>query len=156
MIDLGKKDMRAWTRLARTHALVTGALDARLKAAGLPPASWYPILVELEKADPGGLRPFEIEEATGEAQYNISRLLDRMTKAGLIVRAPCENDRRGWRIALAEPGRTTRSRMREIYGACLAERFVDPLSGKQIRALDEILGDLLTRAKKSSAPSAAA
>ena len=156
MTDLAKKEIRAWNRLSRVHALVTGALDARLKGAGLPPASWYPILSALGKADVAGLRPFEIEEATGEAQYNVSRLLDRMAKAGVVLRSPCEDDRRGWRVALAEPGRAMHARMWEVYAACLAESFVDPLSGKQIRALDEICGDLLDRVRKAIAPPATA
>ena len=148
MTDLGKKDIRSWSRLLRVHAAVTGLIDDRLKAAGLPPAAWYAFLVELDKAGDDGLRPFELEQVTHEAQYAVSRLLDRMIKARAVRRAPCPDDRRGWRVALTDEGRAIKARMWDIYSTALADRFVDRLSGKQVRLLDDILGDLLDRAVK--------
>ena len=146
MVDLGKKELRAWSRLVRAHRVLTDIVDSRLKSAGLPPVAWYQAIAELERAGEAGLRPFEIEQAIGEAQYSVSRMVDRLEKAGLVQRAPCEDDRRGWRIILTGEGRTARSAMWEVYSGVLKENFIDRLSGKQVRALDEILGDLLPKA----------
>jgi DNA-binding MarR family transcriptional regulator len=147
MVDLGKKDVRAWTRLVRAQRMLTDLVDLRLKAATLPPVAWYPTLHELDRASDAGLRLFEIEQATGEAQYSVSRMVDRIEKAGLVRRAPCEDDRRGWRILITPEGRAARAAMWDVYARVLEENFVDRLSGKQIRALDEILGDLLPKAQ---------
>ena len=130
------------------HRTLTDVVDSRLKSASLPPVAWYPALAELERASDAGLRPFEIEQATGDAQYNVSRMLDRMQKAGFVRRAPCEDDRRGWRIVLSDEGRTAKAAMWDIYSQALEENFVVRLSGKQIRALDDILGDLLPKAAR--------
>ena len=143
MAGLGKKSVRAWTRLLRAHARITAAIDSRLKDAGLPPHPWYSILFELGRGPDEGMRPFELEEATCEAQYNISRLLDRMVRAGLVRREACADDRRGWRIVLSDDGRAMRERMWAVYSDALAENFVDRLGDKQVRTLDESLGDLV-------------
>lgn len=142
---LGKKTVRAWNRLQRAHARLTAAVEESLKAAGLPPLGWHPLLEELERGPPEGMRPFELEEASGEAQYNISRQIDRMTRAGLVRRAPCVDDRRGWRIVLTDDGRAMRARMWDVCSATLLENFVDRLGDKRIKALDGILGDLVRR-----------
>lgn len=144
MADLGKKSLRAWMRLHRAHDRVSREIEQRLQAADLPPYLWFQALRELDRADPAGLRPFEIQAALGEAQPAISRLLDRMAKAGFLEREVCADDRRGWRVALTEAGRAAKDRMAEIYTDALAEHFVGRLSDKQVKALDEILGDFLS------------
>src|SRR6476646_3170698 len=96
---------RAWVRLMRARDAVLGAIERDLKAAGLPPLAWYDVLWELVRAPDGRLRPLEIERETLLAQYNLSRLLDRLEKAGLIAREPCPDDARGQWVVLTEKGR---------------------------------------------------
>src|SRR4051794_15270328 len=86
---------RAWTRLMRTRDAVLGAIERDLKAADLPPLAWYDVLWELVRAPGGRLRPVEIERETLVAQYNLSRLLDRLETEGLVARAPHPDDARG-------------------------------------------------------------
>src|ERR1700760_4133541 len=85
----------AWIGLMRARDAVLGAIEVALKAAGLPPLSWYDVLLELARAPDGRLRPFDIEKQILVAQYNLSRLLDRLEKEGLVARAPHEQDARG-------------------------------------------------------------
>jgi len=84
--------VKAWTRLVRARDLVLGAIEQDLKAGDCPPLAWYDVLLELTRAAEGRLRPFEIEKQTLLAQYNLSRLLDRLEKEGLVARAPCQDD----------------------------------------------------------------
>lgn len=56
---------------------------------------WYDALWEIEKAGPGGLRPFELKVALLLPQYGPARLLDRMVKPRLIERRDCDEDGRG-------------------------------------------------------------
>jgi DNA-binding MarR family transcriptional regulator len=148
MADLGKKTIRAWTRLMRAHALLTTDAEAAFSADGLPSATWFPVLQELARAPEAGLRPFELERALGTAQYNMSRLVDRIARAGLVDRRPCEDDRRGWRISLTEQGRAMESRMWETYSRVISQSFADRLGDKQIKTLDDILGDLIDSAAR--------
>ena len=60
---------------------------------GHPPLAWYDALLEIEKAGPDGLRPFELRKLLLLPQYGTSRLLDRMVTArDLSVGALCDND----------------------------------------------------------------
>src|SRR6478736_9230148 len=76
----------AWIGLMRAQQRLLGQIEADLKLAGLPPLGWYDVLWELVRSPQGRLRPFEIEERTLLAQYNLSRLIDRLENAGLVQR----------------------------------------------------------------------
>jgi DNA-binding MarR family transcriptional regulator len=95
----------AWARLVRARDRVLGAIEQDLKAADCPPLAWYDVLLELSCAADGRLRPFEIERETLLAQYNLSRLLDRLEKEGLVAREPCQDDARGQWAVITEKGR---------------------------------------------------
>src|SRR3954453_17043943 len=100
----------AWARLVRAREELVAAVEGDLKVAGLLPLAWYDVLLELTRAPGGRLRPFEIEKETLLAQYNLSRLLDRLQKEGLITRAPHEDDARGQWVVITEKGRATQAR----------------------------------------------
>src|SRR6478752_7510203 len=74
----------AWIGIMRAQQKLLLAIEADLKQAGMPPLGWYDVLWELVRAPDGRLRPFEIEERTLLAQYNLSRLIDRLETAGLV------------------------------------------------------------------------
>ena len=99
----------AWARLERAHRAALATVEARLKAARLPDLAWYDVLLELERADEG-LRPFELQKAMLFAQYNLSRLIDRMAAAGYVTRAASEEDGRGQLLRITRQGRAIRRR----------------------------------------------
>jgi len=76
----------AWARLLRAQTHLLGVVERELKQAGLPPLGWYDVLLELSRPGCDGLRPVELEKLLLLAQYNLSRLLDRLEKAGLVER----------------------------------------------------------------------
>jgi DNA-binding MarR family transcriptional regulator len=109
----------AWIALLRTQQAVLAAVEADLKVAGFPPLAWYDILLELRRAGPDGLRPMEFEDRLLLAQHNVSRLLDRMEKAGYVTRAAHERDGRGQRIHATGAGLDLQKRMWPVYGAAI-------------------------------------
>jgi len=137
----GEAVTRAWINLMRAQRQVLSAIEGELKAAGLPPLGWYDVLLELSRADDGRLRPFEIEERTLLAQYNLSRLVDRLEKEGLVERQSYGEDGRGRWIVITEKGRSLRSRMWSTYSRAIAEH----VGAKLGEADAAILGSLLTR-----------
>ena len=74
---------------------VLAMVEGDLKAAGFPPLAWYDALLELRRVEPEGLRQFELQRHMLLAQYNMSRLIDRLVEARLVRRQPCPQDRRG-------------------------------------------------------------
>jgi DNA-binding MarR family transcriptional regulator len=107
-----------WTRLMRASTRIQGAVEAALKAEGLPPLSWYDALWEIEKAATG-IRPLALQDRLLLPQYGLSRLVDRMVKAGMVERLACDSDGRGQVLLLTDDGRAVRAKMWPIYADVL-------------------------------------
>jgi DNA-binding MarR family transcriptional regulator len=133
--------VRAWARLIRAQQAVLAAVEAELKAAGFPPLGWYDVLLELTRKD-AGLRPFALEQELLLAQYNLSRLLDRLEKAGYIERRPCPDDGRGQVVAITAAGRALVKRMWPTYRAAIARHVGSKLSEDEAARLAALLGKL--------------
>src|ERR1041385_426032 len=126
--------VKAWARLIRARETVVTAIERDLKAAGLPPLAWYDVLLELSRAAHGRLRPFEIEKETLLAQYNLSRLLDRLEKEGLIRREPCADDARGQWVVITEKGRAAQARTWKVYARSIQSHVGEKLDDKSAAA----------------------
>src|SRR3954451_742616 len=130
---------RAWIGLMRAREAVLGAIERDLKAADCLPLAWYDVLLELARAPEGRLRPFEIEKETLLAQYNLSRLLDRLEKEGLIRREPCEDDARGQWIVITERGRAAQARTWKVYSRSIQQHVGEKLDDRSAAALAGLL-----------------
>jgi DNA-binding MarR family transcriptional regulator len=137
--------IRAWARLMRAQQLVLASIERDLKAARLPPLVWYDVLLEVERAGEAGLRPFELERAMLLAQYNLSRLIDRIEHAGYVERRSCEDDGRGQLVAITDRGKAIRRKMWPVYARAIEAAVGRHLSPKQAEALDDLLGLLIER-----------
>jgi len=133
----------AWARLVRAEQIVLGQIEAEIKAADLPPLSWYDVLLELGRGGTGKLRPVELERRTLLAQYNASRLLDRMEKAGLIKREANPDDGRSQLISITAEGRALQKRMWRVYGAAIARHVGEKLQPAEAEDLTRLLKKLI-------------
>ncbi len=140
-----KATISAWARLARVQQQALRSIERALKEAGLPPLAWYDVLLELERAGGPGLRPFELERAMLLAQYNLSRLIDRLEAAGHVERITCEDDGRGHLIAVTASGRAMRRKMWPVYARAIEQAIGRHLAAAEVRSLDGLLGALLER-----------
>lgn len=84
----------AWIAISRTHAAVSGRLQEALTAAGLPPLPWFEVLATLDRAPEQRLKMGELAEALVITRGGLTKLVDRLIKAGLLERTFCETDRR--------------------------------------------------------------
>jgi len=146
-LDL-KDTMLVWTRLVRAHAAAFGSIEGALNTAGMPSLEWYDVLWELEKG--GDLRPRDLQERLLLAQYNLSRLLDRMALAGAVVRLPCPEDRRGNLISITPDGHGLRQKMWGVYSDAMWTAIGSRLCPEDAAALATLLKEL--RSNKSENP----
>ncbi|MBB98894.1 MAG: MarR family transcriptional regulator [Rhodobacteraceae bacterium] len=137
--DLSDETVTAWARLVRISQAVLSKVEADLKAADLPPLSWYDALLELERARPDGLRPYQLQERMLLAQYNMSRLTDRLAKAGYIEREDCSDDGRGQILKIDSAGRGLLQRMWPVYRKAIAAHFAEKLDTDETAALSRML-----------------
>lgn len=138
----GPSAVMAWARLVRVAGALVAAVEADLKAAGIPPLGWYDVLLELERGEAEGVRPVELQGRLLIAQYNLSRLIDRMEVAGLVARRPDPGDRRGQRIRITPEGRARRAAAWPVYRAAIGRHFAAHLGPGEAAALARLLGRL--------------
>jgi DNA-binding MarR family transcriptional regulator len=79
------------------------------------------------------------------AQYNLSRLLDRLEKNAYVERRNCKQDGRGQVVVITAAGRAVRRQMWPVYAAAIKTAFADHLSMRAVASLDSILGTLSDR-----------
>ena len=135
--------MTGWARLVRASRHLLESVETALKHADLPPLIWYDVLLELERAGEAGLRPFQLQRQMLLAQYNTSRLLDRMVTAGVLQRLPAPDDRRGHLMAITEAGSDLRRRMWPVYRDAVGYHFSNRLSSAEHETLSHLLKKLL-------------
>jgi DNA-binding MarR family transcriptional regulator len=123
------------------------AIEEELKAAGLPPLSWYDVLLELRRAKDGRLSPRELEHGMLLEQYNLSRLLDRMEAEGLVRRIPFPGDRRRQLVEITAAGRGLQKRMWRVYGEAIQRHVAARLADDQAEILAMLLQKLIVDAQ---------
>jgi DNA-binding MarR family transcriptional regulator len=135
---------KAWIRLVRARHAVVSRLEADGKAAGALSIEWYDVLWDLERHD-GGVRPFELEERLLFAQYNLSRLIDRLVDAGLVRREVCPTDKRGQMLFITEAGRKARKATWPHYARGMNKHLGDKLTEAEAEKLATLLGKLIEK-----------
>lgn len=131
--------VRAWALLMRVSRQMLERVESALKEAGLPPLVWYDVLHELAGAGEAGLRPGQLISSMLLAQYNLSRLLYRMEKEGLIARSAVEGDGRAQMITATPEGLRVRRAMWVVYGRQIGMLVGDRLSEAETKALSNLL-----------------
>lgn len=111
---------RAWIALGRVSQSVQEVVSAALKEAGLPDLQWYTVLWELERAGKP-TRPKDLAIPLFILPYQLSRLVDRMEKEGLLKRIDCPEDKRGHLLELTAKGLHVRKEMWGVYAPAMDE-----------------------------------
>jgi DNA-binding MarR family transcriptional regulator len=130
----------AFLNIQRTAMILLGDIQEALKPFGLT-NSQYNVLRILRGAGPNGLPSGEIGERMVTRDPDVTRLIDRMSKAGLVNRDRSTHDRRVVRVSITESGLEILSRLdpaiREAH-----ERQFRNLSEEQLPVLISLLEGL--------------
>ena len=138
MVAASDPRQRAWARFITAQAMLLERIEAAFAAADLPPLAWYDVLWILENADQGRLRMHDLARKAVVSRSNVTRLVDRMEKEGLVARADCPVDGRGTVCELSAKGRALRAKMWPVY-----KKQIDTLFGKHLDARE---ADLISTA----------
>lgn len=130
---------RAWARFVTAQAMLLERIETTLSRSELPPLAWYDILWILESADGGRLRMNDLARKAVISRSNVTRLTDRMEKAGLVARTDCPEDRRGITCSLTDAGRTMRARMWPVYREQINALFGSQIDAREAASLAEML-----------------
>ena len=134
----------AWRSLAQTHAAVSGRLQDALAQSELPPLAWFEMLAAIAASEEERMKMGELAEALVITRGGLTKLVDRLVKAGLIERTFCDTDRRVSYATLLPAGSELLEEMVPVVSGELELAFAARLSERQaddLRAtLDAVRG----------------
>jgi DNA-binding MarR family transcriptional regulator len=129
----------AWGSLSRTHAAVSQRLAEALAQGDFPPLPWYEVLAAVAEAPEQRMRMGDLAEALVITRGGLTKLVDRLVKAGLLERTFCEADRRVSYATLLPAGIHLLTEMRPVIVGELEIAFSANLSVAQANELRETL-----------------
>jgi len=135
---LSERELAAWRGLLEVHSGTIAQLDAELEQEHGMQLSSYEVLLHLNDAPDCALRMGQLAERLFLSRSGLTRLIDRLVKAGLVERAECESDRRGSYARLTAEGRARFEAARPTHLRGVREHFLSKLSGADLDRLAEI------------------
>lgn len=136
--QLDTRELAAWRGMLRAYRELVGSLDAELvREHGLPLSS-YEVLISLADAPENRLRMGQLANELLLSRSGLTRLVDRLERQGLVERARCPDDARGWHAVLTDKGREKLKAARPAHLEGVRRHFLDHLSDEELDALAEI------------------
>jgi MarR family transcriptional regulator for hemolysin len=115
------------------------ALDRRLKFLGVSQASWMTIAVAAKAKGP--LSQSELAQRLDVEGATMVAMVDRLVKAGFVVREPSLTDRRVKRVVLTPAGDLLYDRVR-TEAAAFRKELLDGIDPKKLLVATELLENL--------------
>lgn len=144
--------MAAWRALIEAHGALLCRLEQELEAERGLPLSWYEVLLRLSAAEGGRLRMSELAGSVLLSRSGVTRLVDRMERAGLVRRETCPSDRRGAFAALTPAGKAALRRAAPVHLRGIEEHFARYITDEEARVLASALGRVLRAVRGDGAP----
>lgn len=135
----------AWQAMRNSHLVMVESIETALSQAGLPALAWYDVLARLDSSV-SPLRPKDMLCEVDVTKSGLTRLLDRIEKAGLVERSYCPSDRRGTFLSITKDGRETLAEMKPVRDRVFDEHFGSSLSTEDAELVGEMLGRVVASA----------
>lgn len=142
--------LAAWRAFLEAHAHTTELLARELRDEVDLPLSWYDVLVHLHEAEEHRLRMQELADRVLLSKSGLTRLIDRMERAGLVDRAACPSDRRGTFAELTPHGLDTLRNSAPTHLRGVREHFAALLSDEEAQVLEAALDRVASAARAAA------
>jgi DNA-binding MarR family transcriptional regulator len=129
--------------LLRAHRVVFDAIDRAFRdGQGLSLALWE-VLVVLGTAPDMRLRMADITRRMLVSKSNVTQLIDKLERAGMVTREPCASDRRLIYAALTPKGIEAVKRGGDIYNAFAREHFAPHMTATEVQKVTSGLSKVI-------------
>ena len=128
-------------RLVEAHAHLGKQLGRSLEREAGMPHTWFEVLLRIERADGGRISMGALAEQVALTSGGITKMVDRMIGAGLVLRLPSLTDRRVSFAELTAAGQDALGRAKAVHARDLREVF-SSLSEPDLLTLDRLLDQL--------------
>lgn len=135
----------AWRAYFETTALLTAELERRMKADSGIDFGDFNLLLVLGEAPGQRLRLGELAKRVAFGPGRLTYRIDQLVKRGLVERAACADDKRGFEAVLTTEGHRTLRRARPAHARHVNELLLDHVTDEQARTLLEVFAPLRTR-----------
>ena len=147
-------DDQAATRAAfpvflRAGALLVERLDRQLQVSVGIHLTWYEVLAQLSSAKGGRMPMKQLADSVMLSKSGITRLVDRMERAGLVERHSCSNDGRVCFARLTRRGLAVLQTARPVAAQGVEEHFARHLTGDEARVMTTALQRVLEAAGRA-------
>ena len=146
MSTLTDDQLAVWKQLQWATALITGRFRHDLAGSGLS-LEEFDVLIHLAAVPSGTLPLHELTAsmlvADSLSRSGLTRLLDRMERAGLVNRTVSTHDRRRFDVSLTPDGRRRFERVWPGHADGIGRYFAEPLAAGDIEELGRILATLI-------------
>jgi DNA-binding MarR family transcriptional regulator len=135
----GGDGLAAWLTLLQARSVVVDALEQDLEL----PLAWLEVLLQLTSAPDGRLKMQELAHSVLLSKSGLTRLVDRMAEAGLVIRGPCETDRRVVYATVTPEGRAALRKALPRHNESLERHFSSVLTPAELGMLRSTLTKIL-------------
>jgi DNA-binding MarR family transcriptional regulator len=140
--EIGDEQLDAWRAFLRAHSGLIRTLDRELEAEQGFPITYFDVLAQLTQAG-GRLRMSELANAVILSRSGVTRLVDRMERAGFVKREQCPTDRRAMYTTITPAGKRALAKARPVHLRGVAEHFARHLSDEEAKTLAAALGRMV-------------
>ncbi|XAS68586.1 MarR family transcriptional regulator [Micrococcaceae bacterium Sec5.7] len=112
-----------WRSIQSAYFRTAGAIDRELEARFSIGLNEFEILDLVADSTESACRMKQLGERTPMTQSAMSKVVDRLQKAGLISRHSCEDDRRSLFLELTDAGRTLHANAAVAHRELLKENL---------------------------------
>ena len=136
---LAPVELRAWRAFLTRHARVARRLEADLMARSDLPLAEFDVLFQLALADGRRLRMNELADRVLLSRAGITRLVDRLTSDGLVIRIKCVSDARGFFAVLTSAGLVRLMDAAPGHMAAVRRFFLESFTPRELETLANLL-----------------
>ncbi len=128
--------LTTWRNFITAQARLIDIIDRELAAADCVPLHWYDVLIELQEAPNKRLRMAELAKKVVLSKSGLTRLVDKLETARLIVREITAEDGRGAYAVLTEAGYKALRKAWPVYAQGIQRYFAHHLSDEEARIMN--------------------
>jgi DNA-binding MarR family transcriptional regulator len=139
---MSNEELRVWRAFLIAHARVTRRLEADLVAEHALPLASYDVLVQLVEAPEHRLRMTELADRVLISRSGLTRLVDRLSREGLVCREACPSDARGLYAVLTPAGYERLRTASRTHLRGVQEYAIGRFSPEELREFGELLSVL--------------
>lgn len=133
--DIDHDRLETWHLFLQVHARVIDRLETTMEEQQGIPLSWFDVMLQLSFAPEARLRMHDLLQNLVLTRSGLTRRVDRMETAGLVVRQECADDARGVVIALTATGTARLQGAIPGHLAMVQELFSRHLNDAEVRAM---------------------